>query len=281
MATIKRVSPLKPGLRGARNWVTAQVRSAQYSRQRMTRFILSLFLIFAAILFTALWLGGFLPDAQKSSRNFVKSNLMSMGFIVDHVDVLGEGAISEGDVVRALGVNAGDYLFEADLKTAQNRIEDITWVERAVVRRLWPDRIVVQIIERKPYALWQNSGNVFLVDRKGEVISAASMTAFPNLPLIVGAEAPVNYDQFRKELAEYGEITGRVSALVHHNTGRWDVILNDGALRVKLPPENHLSALNKLRQLQASHRVLDRDIQSIDLRLPDRISLLRTQEEPA
>lgn len=281
MAAIKRVSPLKPGLRGARNWMTAQVRSAQYSRRRMFRFVIGLVFIFAGIIFLALWLGGMLPDAQKSGKDLVKNRLVSMGFVVQHVDVIGEGAISERDVVRALGVASGDYLFETDLRDAQNRIENITWVERAIVRRLWPDRIVVQIIERKPYALWQNSGNIFLVDREGAVISAASLSAHPDMPLIVGAEAPTNYAEFKSLLAEYDTVQGRVSALVYHNTGRWDLLLDDSSTRVKLPAANPERALSLLVKLQAAHNVLDREIQSIDLRLPDRITLLPTQEEPA
>jgi len=281
MATIKRVSPLKPGLRGARNWVTAQMRGAQYSRKGTIRFFIGLFVIFFAILLLALWLGGFLPDAQKSSKDMVKNRLMSMGFVVEHVDVLGEGAISEKDVVRALGVNSGDYLFGRDLKKAQNRIENITWVERAIVRRLWPNRIVVQIIERKPYALWQNSGNFYIVDKNGSVISAASLTAYSDLPLIVGEDAPTEFTELQSVLSDFDDVKLRVSALVHHNTGRWDLMLNKGAMRVKLPAENPRAALQLLAKLQSSQKIMDRQISAIDLRLPDRISLSAAKDEPA
>ena len=281
MATIKRVSPLKPGLKGARNWMNAQVRHAQYSRKAMLRFVMSLFLIFACIVFLALWLAGLLPDAQRSSHDVLKNRLMKMGFVVEHVDVIGEGAISENDVIRALGVTSGDYLFEADLKNAQDRIEDITWVERAIVRRLWPDRIVVQIIERKPYALWQNNGNLYLVDQEGVVISAASLTTHSEFPLIVGAEAPQNYQDFKRVLDDHPVTVNRISALVHHNTGRWDVLIDADTVRVKLPAENPGNALKLLDQLQTSRNILDRNIGVIDLRLGDRITFQSNQEEPA
>lgn len=281
MATIKRVSPLKPGLRGARNWMTAQVRTAQYSRWRMLRFVGSLLFIFFAIVFLALWLAGLLPDAQRSGEDLVKNRLVKMGFVVQHVDVIGEGAISENDVKRALGVSSGDYLFDADLRQAQNRIENITWVERAIVRRLWPDRIVVQIIERKPYALWQNNGEFYLVDEKGGVISAAAMEAYPDLNLIVGPDAPAHYAEFNRQLADFPLIASRSTALVHHNTGRWDLILDNGDMRIKLPAANIRSTLSRLQQLQRSYRLLDRQVGVIDLRLNDRITLAPTLEEPA
>jgi len=280
MAKVRRVSPLKPGLTGARNWATAQLRAANYSRRGFWRLTLSILAIFFAILFLGLWLGGFLPEAQKSSKNFMKNRLMSMGFVVERVDIMGEGALSERDIRRAVGVNPGDYLFELDLKAAQNNIENITWVERAIVRRLWPDRIVVQVIERKPYALWQNNGGFYLVDKKGEVISTAGLENHPELPLVTGVDAPAEYFEFRTQLADYPELSSQISSYVYHTTKRWDIILRDGK-RVKLPGENTKDALNRLKALQNHHKLLDREFEAMDLRLPDRIVITPKLDEPA
>jgi len=102
---------------------------------------------------------------------------------------MGEGRLREEDVRRALGVYAGDYLFGIDMDGAQARVESLSWVDRAVVRRLWPDRIVVQIIERQPYALWQHEGEVKVVDAKGIAITDADMAKFTQLTLFVGEAA--------------------------------------------------------------------------------------------
>ncbi len=281
MATIKRVSPLKPGLRGARNWVTAQVRAANYSRRGFWRFVLGLVLIFAAILFCALWLGGFLPQAKKSTSDFFKNRLMSMGFVVEQVDVLGQGSLSQRDVLRAVGVQPGDYLFDLDLDAAQNRVENITWVERAIVRRLWPDRIVVQVIERKPYAIWQNDGAFQLVDKQGNVISEANLQEHQNLPWIVGVDAPANFEAFKTSLDAHPDIQTRVSSYVYHSTQRWDVLIDNGDMRVKLPAGNPSRALRTLELLQKHQNVLDRAIGSIDLRLDNRITFAPMDSEPA
>ena len=281
MAAMNRVSPLKPGLRGARNWVTAQVRAANYSRRGFWRLFMSVFLIFALILFAGLWLGGFLPQAKKSSHDFMKNRLMSLGFVVEQVDVLGQGSLSERDIMRAIGVQPGDYLFELDLEAAQNRVENITWVERAVVRRLWPDRIVVQVIERKAYALWQNDGEFMLVDKQGEVITTASQESHTDLPWIIGTDAPANFKTFQTKLSDYPDVNNRVSSFVYHNTERWDLLIDDGDMRVKLPAGNTDDALQSLSVLQARYKVFDREIQAIDLRLGDRITFAPLENEPA
>jgi len=280
MATIKRVSPLKPGLRGARNWATAQIRAAGYSRQGFWRLFIGFAVIIGSITLLALWLGGFFPDVQRKGNEFTKNRLMSLGFVVDQVDVMGEGVLREQDVLTAIGVKPGDYLFSVDLKNAQQRVENISWVESAIVRRLWPDRIVVQIIERKPFALWQNEGDVYLVDLSGEVIERTTFENYRDLPLIVGADAPVEYAQLQSLLAIYPEINQRVSTVVRHNTGRWDLIVDDGYMTIALPAEEPEAALQKLQLLQNQKKVLNRQISYIDLRLDDRITFRSGQMEP-
>jgi len=270
---VRRVSPLKPGLRGARNWATAQVRAASYSRKGFARLTLSIAFIFFLIIFGALWLGGFLPDVRQAGQNFTKARLMSMGFVVDQVDVMGEGRLREADVRAALGVREGDYLFEFDIDAAQSRVESLSWVDHAVVRRLWPDRIVVQIIERRPFALWQSEGKLAVIDAAGVMITDADPMQYTELMVVVGKNASKEVTEFQETLSEYADITSRVDAIIYVGERRWDLRMDSGQLQVKLPVENPRHALETLRRLQVQTKILDRDIDIIDLRLPGRMTV--------
>lgn len=275
-----RVSPIKPGLKGARNWATAQVRAASYSREGFWRLVASVFLTFLFVVFGALWLGGFFPDVRKIGDDFTRARLVSMGFVVERVDVMGEGRLREADVRTALGVTEGDFLFDMNIQEAQSRVEDLNWVDRAIVRRLWPDRVVVQIIERRPYALWQHDGNLKLVDVEGNVIADGDPIQFSALPLIVGEGAPENMTAIQTTLRQFPIVNEHVDALIRLPSGRWDVRLKEGQIRVKLPKENVSKALSKLMWLNSQTQILDRDVSVIDMRLPDRITLLPLQSEP-
>lgn len=278
---VQRVSPLKPGLRGARNWATAQVRAASYTKRGFWRLFLSVIILVFLTVFGSLWLGGFLPDARQASDQFTRNSLTSLGFVVDRVDVVGEGRIREQDVRTALGVNVGDYLFELDIKNAQSRVESLSWVELAVVRRLWPDRIVVQIIERQPYALWQHQGQVQLVDIEGAVIYDADPSQFTHLPLVVGEGAEAKVTEIQVILDPFPSIYARVDAMTLLPSGRWDLRLDNKTMWVKLPKDGVNTALQTLVKLQRDQSILDRRIEVIDLRLPDRLTLYPRQAEPA
>ncbi len=51
---------------------------------------------------------------------------------------------------------AGNF-FTLDLATARRAFESVPWVRHAVVRRVWPNRLAVQLEEHRPVALWADA----------------------------------------------------------------------------------------------------------------------------
>ena len=278
---VRRVSPLKPGLQNARNWATAHMRAASYSKKRAARMFGAITLFVFLILFSGLWLGGFLPDIRHGAGQFTQNRLTSMGFVVKNVDVIGEGRIAEDEVRYALGVRSGDYLFDTDLRAAQQRVQELPWVKDAMVRRLWPNRYVVHIIERSPVALWQNQNQLRVVDTEGQVIEAALPEDFPNLPRIVGAGAAEKSQTLYDTLQGHPQLAGRVDVIIRVGNRRWDVQLKDGGARILLPEGRETEALVKLVTAHDSHGLLDLDIEVIDLRLSDRMIIRPRQDAGA
>ncbi len=68
-----------------------------------------------------------------------------------------------------------------------------------------------------------------------------------------------------------------MTAAVRVGERRWNLRLSNGA-DVLLPEGEEVAALDRLLQLQQDHAVLDRPLQAIDLRLPDRLVLRAAQD---
>jgi cell division protein FtsQ len=67
---------------------------------------------------------------------------------------------------------AGNF-FSVDLQAGRAAFEAVPWVRRAVVRRVWPDRLAVRLEEHQAAALWQTEdGEDRLVNSHGEVFEA-------------------------------------------------------------------------------------------------------------
>ncbi|WP_409431890.1 cell division protein FtsQ/DivIB [Litorimonas sp. RW-G-Af-16] len=279
---VRRVSPLKPGLRGARNWASAQVRAAGHTRRGFVKFTASVLALLLLVVYFALWIGGFLPQVKQGVADFKQERLMAMGFVVEQIDVMGEGRLNERDVRAVIGIYPGDYFFGADLKAAQENTESLAWVDRAVVRRLWPNRVVVQLVEVEPYALWQRDGKFALVSADGSVVS--SLEDAPNMPagmkVIIGDDAPRHAADFHQELQDFPNLWARTESMTYLRDGRWDLHLTSGTV-VKLPVKDRHIALFRLTQLQNQEQILDREISVIDMRLGDRLTLAPKLEQDA
>ena len=76
---------------------------------------------------------------------------------------------SEANALPSLQGN----FFSVDLRRAQAAFEQVPWVRRAVVRRVFPDRLAVRLEEHRVAALWQGAGgDERLVNTYGEVFEA-------------------------------------------------------------------------------------------------------------
>ncbi len=75
--------------------------------------------------------------------------------------------------VNALPKMRGNF-FTTDLQADKRAFEAVPWVRRAVVQRVWPNRLSVQLEEHQPAALWRGSGAASeqLVNTLGEVFDA-------------------------------------------------------------------------------------------------------------
>lgn len=269
-----RVSPLKPGLRGSQNWMAAQMRAAKHSPKALFRFLLKIIATFLALIFLGLWLGGYLPAVRDNLNNWKVERLMAAGFVVEQIDVMGEGRLNERDIRLAAQIQTGTYFFGVDLEAARDRTESLPWVDRAVVRRLWPNRIVVQVVETTPYALWQHEGELHLLSDSGALIvpveAAASIPT--GLKVYIGPEAPQTAKHIEATLEPHSEVWSRVESLVQFPSGRWDLHMQNETI-IRLPVENVESAVTRLAKLDRETFILSREVGTIDLRLADRIGL--------
>ena len=271
-----RVSPLKPGLRGASRLVQSRlhagIRAATYNRKSLIRSTFGLLTVLFFLAFCALWLGGYLPTVRQNLVDYKQERLMAMGFVVEQIDVMGEGRLNEADVRAAIGIYHSDYFFKTDLVRAQERTESLPWVDRAVVRRLWPNRIVVQLVETTPVALYQEGGEIFLADSKGAIVAplTAETAALPaNLRLFTGPDATLHAGDIKSSLEVFPSIWAETEALTRQVSGRWDLTLKDG-LVLRLPENNLDAALSRFDRIPDDQRSR---FAIIDMRLPDRVTL--------
>jgi cell division protein FtsQ len=117
-------------------------------------------------------------------------------FPIRAIQLDGELARNSVPTIRANAAPrlAGNF-FSVDLAQSRAAFESVPWVRRAVVRRVWPDRLVVRLEEHHAVALWGGEDGASgaevgrLVNRQGEVFEAnVGDVEDEGLPLLAGPE---------------------------------------------------------------------------------------------
>lgn len=192
------------------------------------------------------------------------------GLRVTDIVIEGRANTPEPLLWSAIGVKKGDPILGFSLEETRANIERIPWVERATIERRLPGTVVINLQERRPFAIWQHQGNFVLVDRAGQVVANQNVAQFRHLPWIVGQGAPGAAAVLLDALRERPALAEKVAASVRVGERRWNLHMKNG-IDVMLPEGHEVVALDRLIQLQQEHNVLDRSLAAIDLRLPDRM----------
>ncbi len=200
------------------------------------------------------------------------------GLRVTDIVIEGRQNTPEPLLRAALGVNKGDPILGFSVELARQRVETLSWVEHATIERRLAGTIVVNLQERRPFAIWQSQGKFVLIDRNGQVVDHQNVAEFRQLPLVVGAGAPAGAAVLIDALTDRPELQKHVVAAVRVGERRWNLRLDNGT-DVLLPEGHELVALDRLMQLQQGHDLFDRPLAAIDLRLPDRL-VLRPRTDP-
>ncbi|MGV8996705.1 MAG: cell division protein FtsQ/DivIB [Parvibaculaceae bacterium] len=237
-------------------------------------------LIVAVVLY-GLFVGGHVASAGNEIADRANKLMALAGFSIGEVTVSGRSHADSKALLAALGIKRGDPIFGFDTEVARQNIEHVDWVKSATVTRLLPDAIRIDIVERKPFAIWQRGGELSVVDGDGHIITDNNVQPYASLPFIVGFGGAREAEDILQLMHEtQPEFLSRVRAFVRVGDRRWNLRLENG-VDIKLPEVGVEKTLADIVAMDAQYKILSRDIESVDLRLPDRVSIALTPEAAA
>ena len=233
-----------------------------------------LLVIGAFLIWLLVWAGfaGLYITALEFAGNRFSQAMAGHGFVVETVRVSGRYYTAQSDVAAALSIDPGQPLFDVDLHGVRTRLSELEWVSYAVVRRQWPDRILVTLTERQPMAVWREDADAepLLLDREGTVIFVPIESQFRSLLRVEGNGAPLALKDLVRLLLSQPELAAMIRKARRVSERRWDLVLTSGTI-VKLPEEDIGFALSRLAKLMEERDLIESPASEIDLRLNDRM----------
>jgi cell division protein FtsQ len=174
------------------------------------------------------------------------------------------------DELRRAAADAGsDKAPQAlvDVTQIRRRLLAFGWVQDARVSRRLPDSLVIDIVERKPAALWQNEGQLALIDHQGVVLDRVAVDKMPDLPLLIGPGANAEEGQLSRLMSAVPSLKPQLSSATWVGSRRWDLSFQSG--ETVLLPEGEAQAGQALAHFAGHDRsegLLGRGILQFDLR---------------
>ena len=131
-------------------------------------------------------------------------------------------------VLRAVVLpHATRGFFAVRLQDARQAVEKLPWVERAEVRKRWPDVIEILIVEHRPFARW---GSDRLLSVQGRLFPIPKDLALDRLPRLSGpdTQVPEVVALYNESRALFAPLGLRVTGLAMDRRGSWSLLLHNG-----------------------------------------------------
>jgi cell division protein FtsQ len=159
-----------------------------------------------------------------------------------------------------------------DVGSIRSRLLRFGWVKDARVLRRLPDTLVIDIVERKPAALWQSQGQLALIDAEGVVLDRVPVNQMPDLPLLIGAGANEQEEELSALMASVPTLKPQLASATWVGGRRWDLNFQSGEI-ISLPEGDTaaLAALDKFARMDKQNGLLGRGILRFDMRVPGKM----------
>ena len=204
----------------------------------------------------------------------------ALGFPIKAVTITGARELSEAEILKLAGVGPRNSLLFLNVAELRARLKAVPLIKEASVSKLYPNRLLVEVEERQPAALWQKDGVVAIVAADGTPIDDMRDPRFERLPLVVGEGANANLAEYLAILEACGDLRDRIRAGLYVAGRRW-TLKTVGGLEIALPEREPAEAIARLGALEHEGRILEKDILSLDLRIPGRVVARLTPDAAA
>jgi cell division protein FtsQ len=195
-----------------------------------------------------------------------------VGQAADDIEISGLEKHDSSLVLEAMRIRPGGSLLGFSPDEAKKRLEARDWVLSATVRREFPNRLMVSLAERQPFAVWQIDGSFRVIDRSGVVMSGIQSSQLGGVLTVTGAKANEAVGELVNQLEALPDLRMKVHAASRVGQRRWNLYL-DGGTKILLPAEIERGELGKALALAQSNGLMSGAVAELDLRVPGQMRI--------
>lgn len=203
---------------------------------------------------------------------FISTHYQNMTYFpVRKVQIIGAEHTPHDQIERIISPVVKKGFFSIDSTEIKDRIIQFPWVAHVVVQRIWPNEILISIIEKVPAARWNQTS---LISEQAQIFNPPGINSL-DLPEFIGADG-----QQEQILSHYRKINSLIEPL-HFKISKleltphslWKITFKNG-IKMTVGQRDFLTRLDQFVKLYPKI-VGDREakVEYIDLRYVNGISV--------
>lgn len=271
---VRRATKTKP------SWVSVTLKTLPLSAQIIER-IVTWFIV--AVVSGGLIAIALMLDVPHRIGMVAGETIGRAGFQVRQIDITGINRMDRQSVYAVALDQRSIAMPLVDLEGVRQRLLQYGWVADARVSRRLPDTLAIQIVERKPAAVWQHAQRLTLVDAAGVALEPVEVNAMPALPRVIGPDANAQSPALTRLMTVAPRMNAVLDSAVWVGGRRWDLKFQSG--ETLMLPEGEVraaAALRRFAELDTAQRLLGQDMIYFDLRNPAQMAILpRAKARPS
>ena len=236
-----------------------------------------IFLLMLAALAVALLAAFRIPQLVGTS---IGETIGEAGFAVKRVEIKGLDRMERLPVYNIALDQHSMAMPLVDLDDTRRRLLQLGWVREARVSRRLPDTLVVDIVERRPAAIWQHNQQLALIDIEGVVLEQVRLEAMPDLPLVIGPAANHHAAELARLVDAAPQLKPIMAAATWVGGRRWDIRFQSGeTLALPEGEQAAMKALVRFGRMDQATQLLGRGYPRFDMRIPGKF-IVRVSSQP-
>lgn len=196
----------------------------------------------------------------------------------DQINISGNKRVSKEQILQIVASSRKKNIANktADYQPLiQNMIDEIKsslpWINRVLITRNMPNILNISVVEYEPFAIWQNDGRKYIIDREGNTVPYEESEEFKHMVILSGKGANTRAKSLFNIFAIDPDLSEKVYSATWVGSRRWDIRLENNLL-IKLPELNISEAWHHLIKIYNMPGSIN-GLKIIDLRVSGKVYL--------
>ena len=179
-------------------------------------------------------------------------------FPIKKIEVSTGKNISKKEITKKLSILYETNLMDLNIEKINSLLISYELIENASLKKVYPDKIIIEIKEREIIAIVNNNKDKFFISRDNKLLKFNNDIVNDKLPNVFG-----DYKKFVKFYEDLGFLNfnlNNIKAYYYFEVGRWDILTKNKKL-IKLPTLDYEKSitnyLNLDNNLIKNHSVFD------------------------